>query len=59
MSHISEQGLGWILKAAEKDREQGDEGVQDKIQPKKAQQQHHDPNQEDMKVKELTLEEQE
>ena len=46
------------MKAAEKDREPGDEGVQDKIQPKKAQQ-HHDPNQEDMKVKELTLEEQE
>jgi hypothetical protein len=27
MSHIKEHGLGWILKAAEKEREKGDEGV--------------------------------
>ena len=30
MKHIKEQGLDWILRAAEKEREPGDEGVQDK-----------------------------
>ena len=31
MAHIKEQGLDWILRAAEKDREKGDDGVEDKI----------------------------
>ena len=35
MQHIKEQGLDWILRAAEKERERGDDGVQDKIMPKK------------------------
>ena len=35
MAHIKEHGLEWILRAAEKEREKGDDGVQDKIAPKR------------------------
>ena len=35
MEHITNQGLDWILRAAEKDRERGDDGPEDKIAEKK------------------------
>ena len=54
MQHITTQGLDWILRAAEKDRERGDDGPDDK-KPVKVE----DVNKEDMKVKELTIEQQE
>lgn len=54
MQHITNQGLDWILRAAEKERERGDDGPDDKEPPKE-----ENLNKEDMKVKELTIEEQE